>query len=280
MTGQVEGRWRRARRWAGQRKTGLFFQKGRLNCDPTFELEEMILESKPLHKKKKRLAKNRSKDGAKGSCPLVSAGVGGQGSGAGGAALHGATERGALGGTPPAQVLSLAVTEVCPSSTWPSWNWEQSHGPRSDHRVSSVPGHGEPHVSPGRSRTRLPGCPEHPWERFRAVETARAALGLRGAPGTLALGSRFLGCRDTVAQPWWLKISDLCSPTTGEARSSKSMFRQSQACPKGCREGPPRVAWPRVVASRPDGPWLVAASLPLCLRRHAAFSPPWPCVLP
>lgn len=32
-------------------------QKGRLNCDPTFELEEMILESKPLHKKKKRLAK-------------------------------------------------------------------------------------------------------------------------------------------------------------------------------------------------------------------------------
>ncbi|XP_033922823.1 serine/threonine-protein kinase 32A isoform X1 [Melopsittacus undulatus] len=32
-------------------------QKGRLNCDPAFELEEMILESKPLHKKKKRLAK-------------------------------------------------------------------------------------------------------------------------------------------------------------------------------------------------------------------------------
>lgn len=47
-------------------------QKGRLNCDPTFELEEMILESKPLHKKKKRLAKNRSKDGTKDSCPLVS----------------------------------------------------------------------------------------------------------------------------------------------------------------------------------------------------------------
>ncbi|XP_018412490.1 PREDICTED: serine/threonine-protein kinase 32A-like [Nanorana parkeri] len=38
--------------------------KGRLNCDPTFELEEMILESKPLHKKKKRLAK-RLKDNAK-----------------------------------------------------------------------------------------------------------------------------------------------------------------------------------------------------------------------
>ncbi|XP_064017781.1 serine/threonine-protein kinase 32A isoform X3 [Pogoniulus pusillus] len=33
--------------------------KGRLNCDPTFELEEMILESKPLHKKKKRLAKKK-----------------------------------------------------------------------------------------------------------------------------------------------------------------------------------------------------------------------------
>lgn len=31
-----------------------------LNCDPTFELEEMILETKPLHKKKKRLAKQRS----------------------------------------------------------------------------------------------------------------------------------------------------------------------------------------------------------------------------
>ncbi|XP_069811004.1 serine/threonine-protein kinase 32A isoform X2 [Dendropsophus ebraccatus] len=38
--------------------------KGRLNCDPTFELEEMILESKPLHKKKKRLAK-RVKDNGK-----------------------------------------------------------------------------------------------------------------------------------------------------------------------------------------------------------------------
>jgi hypothetical protein len=48
-------------------------QKGRLNCDPTFELEEMILESKPLHKKKKRLAKHRSKDSRKDSCPLVSA---------------------------------------------------------------------------------------------------------------------------------------------------------------------------------------------------------------
>uniref|UniRef100_A0A8C4W732 Serine/threonine kinase 32A n=1 Tax=Gopherus evgoodei TaxID=1825980 RepID=A0A8C4W732_9SAUR len=36
---------------------GFIPTKGRLNCDPAFELEEMILESKPLHKKKKRLAK-------------------------------------------------------------------------------------------------------------------------------------------------------------------------------------------------------------------------------
>nr|XP_026648426.1 serine/threonine-protein kinase 32B isoform X4 [Zonotrichia albicollis] len=50
---------------------GFVPNKGRLNCDPTFELEEMILESKPLHKKKKRLAKNKSKDGAKETCPLV-----------------------------------------------------------------------------------------------------------------------------------------------------------------------------------------------------------------
>lgn len=35
--------------------------KDHLNCDPTFELEEMIIESKPLHKKKKRLAKMTSK---------------------------------------------------------------------------------------------------------------------------------------------------------------------------------------------------------------------------
>ena len=42
-------------------------QKDHLNCDPTFELEEMIIESKPLHKKKKRLAKRnsvKSKDGS------------------------------------------------------------------------------------------------------------------------------------------------------------------------------------------------------------------------
>lgn len=36
-------------------------QKDHLNCDPTYELEEMIIESKPLHKKKKRLAKMTSK---------------------------------------------------------------------------------------------------------------------------------------------------------------------------------------------------------------------------
>ncbi|XP_023659229.1 serine/threonine-protein kinase 32A [Paramormyrops kingsleyae] len=40
----------------------------RLNCDPTFELEEMILESKPLHKKKKRLARRmRDQQGAENS---------------------------------------------------------------------------------------------------------------------------------------------------------------------------------------------------------------------
>ncbi|EEB16680.1 RAC protein kinase DRAC-PK85, putative [Pediculus humanus corporis] len=33
--------------------------KDHLNCDPTLELEEMIVETKPLHKKKKRLAKQR-----------------------------------------------------------------------------------------------------------------------------------------------------------------------------------------------------------------------------
>ncbi|XP_054028411.1 serine/threonine-protein kinase 32B isoform X3 [Dryobates pubescens] len=49
---------------------GFVPNKGRLNCDPTFELEEMILESKPLHKKKKRLAKNKSKEGTKETCPL------------------------------------------------------------------------------------------------------------------------------------------------------------------------------------------------------------------
>lgn len=32
----------------------------RLNCDPTYELEEMIVEAKPLHKKKKRLQKQQT----------------------------------------------------------------------------------------------------------------------------------------------------------------------------------------------------------------------------
>jgi len=48
-------------------------QKGRLHCDPTFELEEMILESRPLHKKKKRLAKSKSRDNSKDSSQSVSA---------------------------------------------------------------------------------------------------------------------------------------------------------------------------------------------------------------
>ncbi|XP_072120479.1 serine/threonine-protein kinase 32B-like isoform X2 [Mobula birostris] len=42
--------------WSGG-LVSLLQKKGQLNCDPTFELEEMILESKPLHKKKERLAK-------------------------------------------------------------------------------------------------------------------------------------------------------------------------------------------------------------------------------
>ncbi|XP_042195900.1 serine/threonine-protein kinase 32A [Callorhinchus milii] len=48
---------------------GFIPNKGRLNCDPTFELEEMILESKPLHKKKKRLAK-RLKENRKDTSAL------------------------------------------------------------------------------------------------------------------------------------------------------------------------------------------------------------------
>uniref|UniRef100_A0A8C1VVM8 Serine/threonine kinase 32A n=1 Tax=Cyprinus carpio TaxID=7962 RepID=A0A8C1VVM8_CYPCA len=43
---------------------GFLPNRRRLNCDPTFELEEMILESKPLHKKKKRLAR-KTRDSAK-----------------------------------------------------------------------------------------------------------------------------------------------------------------------------------------------------------------------
>uniref|UniRef100_A0A670YDR6 Serine/threonine kinase 32C n=1 Tax=Pseudonaja textilis TaxID=8673 RepID=A0A670YDR6_PSETE len=51
---------------------GFIPNKGRLHCDPTFELEEMILESRPLHKKKKRLAKNKSRDNSKDSSQSVS----------------------------------------------------------------------------------------------------------------------------------------------------------------------------------------------------------------
>ncbi|CAL8276062.1 unnamed protein product [Arctogadus glacialis] len=47
---------------------GFIPNRRRLNCDPTFELEEMILESKPLHKKKKRLAK-KTKDQGSDSSP-------------------------------------------------------------------------------------------------------------------------------------------------------------------------------------------------------------------
>ncbi|KAH0629730.1 hypothetical protein JD844_012039 [Phrynosoma platyrhinos] len=52
---------------------GFLPTKGKLNCDPTFELEEMILESKPLHKKKKRLAKKEkesSKNDSMQACYL------------------------------------------------------------------------------------------------------------------------------------------------------------------------------------------------------------------
>uniref|UniRef100_A0A8C3A1T0 Serine/threonine kinase 32A n=1 Tax=Cyclopterus lumpus TaxID=8103 RepID=A0A8C3A1T0_CYCLU len=50
---------------------GFIPNRRRLNCDPTFELEEMILESKPLHKKKKRLARKNKDQGSDGS-PQVS----------------------------------------------------------------------------------------------------------------------------------------------------------------------------------------------------------------
>ncbi|XP_002666127.2 serine/threonine-protein kinase 32B [Danio rerio] len=46
---------------------GFLPNRRRLNCDPTFELEEMILESKPLHKKKKRLARKTRENGSDGS---------------------------------------------------------------------------------------------------------------------------------------------------------------------------------------------------------------------
>ncbi|OPJ84022.1 serine/threonine-protein kinase 32C [Patagioenas fasciata monilis] len=50
---------------------GFVPNKGRLHCDPTFELEEMILESRPLHKKKKRLAKSKSRDNSKDSSQSI-----------------------------------------------------------------------------------------------------------------------------------------------------------------------------------------------------------------
>ncbi|XP_077402160.1 serine/threonine-protein kinase 32A isoform X2 [Vanacampus margaritifer] len=52
--------------WSSYIKS-LLRKKRRLNCDPTFELEEMILESKPLHKKKKRLARKSRDQGSDGS---------------------------------------------------------------------------------------------------------------------------------------------------------------------------------------------------------------------
>ena len=39
---------------------GTFSSIPGLNCDPTYELEEMIVESKPLHKKKKRLLRQQT----------------------------------------------------------------------------------------------------------------------------------------------------------------------------------------------------------------------------
>uniref|UniRef100_A0A1A8MHW3 Serine/threonine kinase 32A n=1 Tax=Nothobranchius pienaari TaxID=704102 RepID=A0A1A8MHW3_9TELE len=50
-----------------QLSPGFIPNRRRLNCDPTFELEEMILESKPLHKKKKRLARKTREHGSDGS---------------------------------------------------------------------------------------------------------------------------------------------------------------------------------------------------------------------
>lgn len=40
--------------------------RDQLNCDPTFELEEMIIEARPLHKKKKRLSKRQQQSVKKG----------------------------------------------------------------------------------------------------------------------------------------------------------------------------------------------------------------------
>ncbi|XP_028391082.1 serine/threonine-protein kinase 32A-like [Dendronephthya gigantea] len=45
--------------------------KDHLNCDPTYELEEMIIEPNPLHKKKKRLAKQNSNKVCTGNVVLT-----------------------------------------------------------------------------------------------------------------------------------------------------------------------------------------------------------------
>ncbi|XP_030649392.1 serine/threonine-protein kinase 32A [Chanos chanos] len=50
-----------------QTQPGFIPNRRRLNCDPTFELEEMILESRPLHKKKKRLARKTRENSSEGS---------------------------------------------------------------------------------------------------------------------------------------------------------------------------------------------------------------------
>lgn len=43
-----------------------------LNCDPTFELEELIVESRPLHKKRKRLENiRRKRDGDATTVPVI-----------------------------------------------------------------------------------------------------------------------------------------------------------------------------------------------------------------
>lgn len=73
---------------------GFVPNKGRLHCDPTFELEEMILESRPLHKKKKRLAKNKSRDNSRDSSQSVSAGAGSGHGGGLGLGLLSTTEQG------------------------------------------------------------------------------------------------------------------------------------------------------------------------------------------
>lgn len=40
----------------------LSLQQNRINCDPTHELEEMIVEPNPLHKKRNRLSKRNVRD--------------------------------------------------------------------------------------------------------------------------------------------------------------------------------------------------------------------------